>query len=251
MYYVPGQPVDQGPPSLRTAVTTIHRDPGWWHKLLVGGLVWLTGIGTFFVEGYQIESLDNTRNGFPVPLPPWRAWGVKAIQGMFSLVIDFFYFVFPLLVGMLLWGCGTILLVTFASGIALRPVAFGIAVIVVLWLAVAWFVGVSPVAKQFFVNEGLPNDALSSKVVRSALAASSRGLYFRARIHSIPPYLVAVGLFATAWYARAWGTLPALALLWLALAALLYARLITIQLFQAAAQQIERRRWEARRAARS
>jgi hypothetical protein len=251
MYYSSGQPVNQGPPSLRTALATIHRDRVWWLKMLIGGLVWLTGLGALLVEGYQIESLDNTRNGFPTPLPHWNDWGTKAIQGVFSLVIDFFYFVFPLLVGGLLWGCGAIMLAVLGGADAFRYIGIGVGVLVLFWLAAMWLAGVSPVAKQIFVGEGLPRDALSSKVLRIVLAAPARSIYFRARLQSVPIYVLALTVLAAAWYSQRWGIWPALLLLWLGLAALLYARLVTIQLYQAATQDLDRRRLQARRAARA
>jgi hypothetical protein len=251
MYYLPGQPVDGGAPSLRTALATIHRDRGWWHKMLVGGLLWITVLGSIMVEGYSLESLDNTRNGFPTPLPRWHDWGTKAVQGIFGVVIDFFYFVFPLLAGGVLWGCTTIMLVTFGAEVALRYVGLSIGIVVVVWIAVMWLAGVSPVAKQMFVNEGLPRDALSSKVLRTVTAAPARGMYLRARLHSAPLYVLAVAILAMAWYSQRWGVWAALLLLWLGLAALLYARLVTIQLYQAATKELERRRFQARRAART
>ncbi len=76
-------------------------------------------------------------------------------------------------------------------------------------------------------------------------------MYLRARLHSIPPYVLAVVMLAMAWYSQRWGAWAALLLLWLGLAALLYARLVTIQLYQAATKELERRRFQARRAART
>ena len=249
--YFPGQSADQGPPSLRTALATIHRDREWWRKVLIGGLVALTGVGILFVEGYGIESTDNTRQGYPTPLPRWRDWSIKAIQGAFGLIIDFLYFVFPVLFGGLLWGCSAIAVTVFGGAGLLRFVAFGVLGIVLGWLVVMWLLGVSPVAKQFYVNEGIPQDALSRKVFRTVFAAPARGLYLRARLHSAPLYVVSLAILWGASYSQRWGTWLALLLLWLGLSALLYARLITIQLYQAATQQIERRRWEARRTARA
>jgi len=251
MYFVPGQPVDQGPPSLPTALATVRRDAGWWHKLLVGGLLGLSGIGVIMVEGYTVESLDNTRNGFPTPLPLWRDWSLKAIQGLFGLIIDFFYFMFPILLGGLLWGCGAIGLAVFGGAAALRIMGWVIAASVLVWLATMWLLGVSVVAKQFYVSEGVPRDALSTKPIHTVLARNARSLYFRARLHSIPPYFVALVLLFAAWYSQRWGTWPALFLLWLALAALLGARLVAIQLYAAATQQLDRQRLQQRRAARA
>jgi hypothetical protein len=251
MYFVPGQPADQGPPSLRTALATVRRDTAWWHKLLVGGLLALSGIGLIMVEGYAVESLDNTRNGFPTPLPRWRDWSLKAIQGLFGLIIDFFYFVFPVLLGGLVWGCGAIGLAVFGGAATLRIVGWVVVVLVLVWIAAMWLLGVSVVAKQFYVSEGVPRDALSAKPIRTVLDSNARSLYFRARLHSLPPYFVALVLLLAAWYSQRWGTWPTLFFLWIALAALLGARLVAIQLYGAATQQLDRQRLQQRRAARA
>jgi len=251
MYFVPGQAADQGPPSLRTALATVRRDAGWWHKLLIGGLLVSTGVGLVMVEGYAIESLDNTRNGFATPLPRWRDWSLKAIQGMFGLIIDFFYFVFPVLLGGLVWGCGAVALAVLGGASALRIVGWVIVVGVVVWLVAMWLLGVSPVAKQVYVAEGVPRESLGGKPIRTVLEANARGLYARARLHSVPPYLVACALLAAAWYAQRWSGWLALVFVWIGLAALLGARLITIQLYGAATQQLDQQRLQQRRAART
>lgn len=251
MYFVPGQPADHHPPSLRTALATVRRDAAWWHKLLVGGLLALSGIGMVMVEGYAIESLDNSRNGFATPLPLWRDWSSKAIQGLFGLIIDFFYFVFPLLVGGLLWGCGAIGLAVFGGAAALRIMSWGVGAGVLVWLAAMWLLGVSVIAKQFYVNEGVPRDALSDKPLRTVLAPNARSLYFRARLHSIPPYAVVLILLFAAWHSQRWSGWLALFLLGISLAALLGARLVAIQLYGAATQQLDRQRLQQRRAARA
>jgi hypothetical protein len=235
---------------LRTALATVRRDPGWWHKLLVGGLLASTGIGLIMVEGYAIESLDNTRNGFATPLPRWRDWSLKAIQGMFGLIIDFFYFLFPILLGGLLLGCGAIGLALFGGAPALRIVGWVIGGGVVVWLVAMWLLGVSPVAKQVYVAEGVPRESLGGKPIRTVLEANARGLYARARLHSVPPYLVACALLVAAWYAQRWSGWLALVIVWIGLAALLGARLVTIQLYGAATQQLDRQRTQQRRAAR-
>jgi len=236
-------------PSLRKAAATLHRDPAWWRKILIGGALWLSVVGYPFVEGYQLESIDNTRNGYPVPLPRWNDLSAKAIQGIFALVIDFFYFVFPLLLGTLLLGCSVFALsLAFPSRGVIRVVGAVVAVGMVLWIVVMWLLSVSPVGKRLLAGEGLPGQALSRKVFQSAWEPPARRIYLRARLHSIPPYLGALGLFIAAWWAADRSIWVGLVGLWLALAALLYARLLVVQLYDAAAHEIQRQRYEAFRA---
>src|SRR5215210_7295314 len=94
--------------NLRAAVATIHNDRLWWRKILIGGALTLTIVGYPWAEGWVIESLDNTRKGFPTPLPLWREWSVRYISGLFAVLIDFVFFLLPVLaVGLLLF-CGAV-----------------------------------------------------------------------------------------------------------------------------------------------
>ena len=234
-------------PALRTAIATIHRDRAWWRKMLVGGALWMTLVGYPIVEGYQIESIDNTKSGYPTPLPRWDDLGSKAVQGIFGLLIDFFYFVFPLLIGLLLLLCGAIgLTLTDTTGL-LQAVGATIGGLALLWLLLVWLLGVSMIGKRLFISEGQPNQALSSKAARMALSAEARDVYLRARLQSAPVYLAPLALLVAPWL-RNWPWWLTLVLLWLGLSALLYARLVTVQLYDAAAREIERRRFEAFRA---
>lgn len=235
--------------SLKKAVATIHQDREWWRKILLGGALWLTVVGYPVVEGYQIESIDNTKNGYPTPLPRWSDLGTKMVQGIFGLLIDFFYFIFPLLAsGMVLLCSALALSLTGETGDLLRLVGQAIGLIVLLWLLLVWMLGVSPIGKRLFVGEGQPNQALSSKVIRGALSQEARGVYLRARLQSLPLYLMPLTLLTAAWLSADRGWWLALLLLWLGLSALLYARLATVQLYDLAAREIERRRFEAFRA---
>lgn len=235
--------------SLRKAIATIHQDRAWWHKVLVGGALWLTIVGYPIVEGYQIESIDNTKNGYPTPLPRWNDPGTKAVQGLFGLLIDFFYFIFPLLTGLLLLLCSALTLsLTGAAGGLLTFTGEVIGLLLLLWLVLVWSISVSPVGKRLFVGEGQPNQALSSKVARITLGAEARAIYFQARLQSLPVYALAIVILSAAWLSAdrlGWLALP---LLWLGLSALHYARLVAVQLYDAAAREVERRRFEAFRA---
>lgn len=236
-------------PALRTALATVHRDREWWWKMLIGGALWLTVIGYPIVEGYQIESIENTKNGFPTPLPRWNDPGTKAVQGIFALVIDFFYFAFPLLIGGGVLLCGALGLSMTSSGpAALRVIVGATSVGVAGWWVAAWALSVSPIGKRLLVDEGQPNQALSSKVVRLALAPEGRASYFTARALSLPLYLVPLGALAAAWQVINWSGWLALLLVWVGLAALLDVRLVVVQLYAAAAREEQQRRFEALRA---
>ena len=65
----------------------------------------LTLVGYPWAAGLVVESLDNTRKGFPTPLPPWRDWFNRYIIGLFAALIDFIYFLLPLLAAGLLLFC--------------------------------------------------------------------------------------------------------------------------------------------------
>jgi hypothetical protein len=236
-------------PSLKTALSIIHRDRQWWLKILIGGGLWLTLVGYPIVEGYQIESIENTSNGYPTPLPRWNEPGTKAVQGLFVFVIDFFFFLFPVLFGGLLLMCS-------ALGLSLAGIAeeglqiFGTSLLVLLlgWLAGVWLTSISPIGKRLYISEGQPGPALSTKPLKLALEREARAVYFQARLQSVPVYLVPAALLVATFQSIEWSGWLSLLLMWLSLSALLYARLVVIQLYDAAAREIQRRRFEAFRA---
>ena len=217
--------------------------------MLIGGGLWLTVVGYPIVEGYQIESIENTNNGYPTPLPRWNDLVSKAVQGLFAFVIDFFFFLFPLLFGGLLLLCS-------ALGLSLAGIAeaglqiFGTSLSVLLlgWLAGVWLSSISPISKRLYVSEGQPGPALSAKPLKLALEREARAVYFQARLQSLPVYVVAVALLVATIQSVNWSGWLSLFLLWLSLSALLYARLVVVQLYDAAAREIQRRRFEAFRA---
>src|SRR3712207_2995963 len=97
-------------PNLRVALKIIHSDREWWRKILTGGALWLTLVCWPLVEGHQLESIENSQRGFPTPLPRWADFGTKGLVGFFAIIIDFFYFVLPVLSGGILLFCGTVTL---------------------------------------------------------------------------------------------------------------------------------------------
>ncbi|HEX6291993.1 MAG TPA: DUF4013 domain-containing protein [Herpetosiphonaceae bacterium] len=233
-------------PSLKTALSTIHRDRQWWRKVLLGGALSLTVVGYPLVEGYQLESIENTQNGYPTPLPRWNELGTKAVQGIFAFVIDFFFFVFPVLFGGMLLLCSTLALSLAGLGGAGLQIfgTFG-GVLLIGWFGFAWLSSVSPIGKRLYVSDGQPTQALSTKPLRLALDPEARAVYLQARLQSLPVYLVPLALLLVTIQSTGWSGWLTLLLLWLCLSALLYARLVTVQLYDAAARDIQRRRFEA------
>lgn len=229
---------------LTIAVRTIHADRDWWWKLLIGGALWLSIVGWPAVEGFQVESLDNSSRGFPGPLPRWDRLGDKTVTGVFALLIDFFYFVFPVLLGGMVFFCGAL----FTSLSGNSQATFVIAVLALggaaTYTLAAWLSGASPVGKQRYVLEGELEKALSSRLIGELIRPPSRHVYLQARLRSVPVYLLALGLICLAvWLASVSGPF-ALVVGWLALSTLLYARLVTIQLYLASTRAVQRRRFD-------
>ena len=110
-----------------------------------------------------------------------------------------------------------------------------IGVIILLYELIMFTLGVAPVGRLIYVEEGRAEDALSIRPVRVALRPGARGMYMRARLRSLPVYLPALLLAATLWavahsaFPGAW--IVALLLVWLSASALLYAHLVVVQLY--------------------
>src|SRR5262245_44913405 len=213
--------------SLRAALANIHNDRLWWRKVLIGGALMLTIVGYPWATGLVIESLDNTLKGFPSPLPPWRDWFNRYIIGLFAALIDFIYFVLPLLAtGLLLFCVAVLFLVSGGTAGWLAPFI----ALALLYELVMFAIGVAPVGRLGYVEEGLAEDALSSRPLRAALRPGARRLYAVARLRSLPAYVPALLLAAAVWgvgrSGLPWAWAVALLLLWLTASAILYAHLV-------------------------
>jgi hypothetical protein len=220
--------------NLRNALANIHRDPFWWRKILIGGALMLTVFGYPLAAGLVAESLDNTRKGFPTPLPPWREWFSRYLIGLFAVLIDILFFGMPIFGTGLVFLCvGTLLLTSTTLAAAWLP-AVGLAAIGLYELA-AFLASVSPVGRLIYVESGRPEEALGMRTARAALRPGARGIYARARLRSLPAYLpfmlLALATWLVGWPLR---IIP----LWLALSALLYAHLAIAQLYAAAESDV-------------
>jgi hypothetical protein len=194
-----------------------------------------------------MESLDNSRRGYPTPLPPWSDPSLRWLTGLFCLLIDFAFFVLPLLIGAMLLVCASLgLALAGPAGAAwTAPVLVGLLLCAGLVSAALFLVGASPVGRLLFAHEGRVEEAISAAPLRRATHPARRGLFWRARLASLPAYLPAL-LLAGGTLALTARAFPGQALFvavgaWLALAALVYAHLVVVQLYVAAERAAERR----------
>lgn len=233
--------------SLRAAAATVQRDPSWWQKCLLYGAAALSGFGLPLAAGFVMESFDNSRRGFPVPLPPWGDFSLRWLAGLLVLLIDFAFFVLPLLLGGMLLICGSVAMLLAGNN---NPAAMQIVLGVLgtgagLLLGGLFLGSTAPVARLRFAREGRIEEALSVDTVRWALAPAQRELLLRARLASLPAYGPALLLGAiTFTLSRLVFPAQLLALLaggWLTLAALVYAHLVVVQLYVTAERELQRR----------
>src|SRR5262245_3294653 len=144
--------------NLRTALANTHNDRLWWRTVLIGGALMLTIVGYPWAAGLVVESLDNARKGFPTPLPPLRESFNRYIIGLFATLIDFIYFVLPLLaVGLVLFCIAVAFLVSGGAAGWLAPIA----ALALLYELAMFAIGVAPVGRLIYVEEGLAEESLS------------------------------------------------------------------------------------------
>ncbi len=225
---------------LRAALATVHRDPAWWRTVLLGGALTLTLVGYPLVVGLVMESLDNSRRGFPTPLPRWSDWGTRYLVGLLALVIDFAFFIMPILLVSLVTFCiGALAATSSTTHPQILTGIFVLAGILVSGMLLLLFLSsVSPVARLIYAREGRIEDALGWLPLRQTLRGPQRGAFWRARMASLAAYVPMVGILALLlalsplrFPGQAVG-MPLLA--WLAASALFYAHLVVVQLYVAA-----------------
>lgn len=231
--------------NLRTALSNIHSDPYWWRKILIGGALMGTLVGYPFGAGLMMESLDNSRKGYPTPLPPWIDLSTRYVIGLFAVLIDFLFFVVPLFVTAILFFCMAIF-VTISGTASLVYWSISVGGGLLLAFEVFMFVAsVAPVGRLIYVDEGGPEKAMSSESLREALRAGARRVYARARLISLPAYLPWLALTGMLWWmvqaTFPWAWLLTLILLWLWFSALLYAHLVVAQIYAGAERELRER----------
>jgi hypothetical protein len=217
------------------AVRGVHSDPGWWRKVGVGGALMLTVLGYPWADGFLMQSVENSKRGFPTPLPPWHDWSVRYVMGVLGLLVDVTFFGLPLLLGGLVLFCagvGTLTVGLGGAGLGLLAVFAGL---VGLYMAAVFALGLSPIARLLYAEDGRIEEALGARPLRLATDRPTRGAFGRARLASLPaylPFLLLAGLtLALARQPGVAGALLTVLAAWLMLAALFYGRLIAMQLY--------------------
>jgi hypothetical protein len=166
-------------------------------------------------------------------------------MGMFAWIIDFLFYVMPLMIAGVLFFC-----VAFSAVLSNSPGLAGqlfavLGAILALYLAFVFLSSVSMVGRLIYVQDASPEHAMSMRSLREALRPGARAVYFKARLTSLPAYLPAVALGGLT-FLVANLTIPGILaivplLIWLTLSALIYAHLIVVQIYVAAERELERR----------
>jgi hypothetical protein len=241
----------RGGGGLRLAIATLHADPLWLPKILLHGLLGLSLIGAPLAAGWVMESMDNSRKGYPTPLPPWSDWTARYLIGIFVLLIDFSFFLLPLMVLGMLTLCLSVGLI--GSGLInsalLSPAISLIIGLAGLCAAGSFASGVAPIGRLRYAEEGRIEQALGLDTLRPALRAPGRAIFLAARLRSLPAYLpflaLGGGTFLLAQRSFSGQVLVVGLASWLSISALIYAHLIVVQLYVAAEREMQRRMMEA------
>ncbi len=227
---------------LRNALKTIHSDKNWWHAISIGGLCSLTVFGYPIAAGLIPEHMENTRKGFASPLPPFIDWTTRWLLGLFAALIDFLYYLMPLMVAVLVFFCASLLMLSQGS-----TEVQTILVIVFLggmgsWWLLMFLSGVSAVGRLIYVDDSGFERSLTGFPLREALRKGARGYYFKARIASLPLYIapiICALLLPPALDLGGWiGWIGGIVVTWLFFSSLLYAHVATMLIYHAVDQDL-------------
>ena len=220
---------------LRRALRTIHADKRWWHAIGLGGLCSLTLFGHPLAAGLVVEHMDNTRKGYASPLPPFYDWTTRWLMGLFAVLVDFVYFVMPLMLMGLLFFCGGLTMLMARSDEGQFGILGVIGGALIAWWLFVFLTGVSAVGRLVYLDDSGPERALTSFPLREALRPYARRYYAKARIHSLPlyiaPLLCAALVPLVLRLDSVWGVTAALVLIWLLFSSLVYAHIGTMLIY--------------------
>ena len=220
---------------LRRALRTIHADKRWWHAIGLGGLFSMTLFGHPLAAGLVVEHMDNTRKGYASPLPPFYDWTTRWLMGLFAVLVDFVYFVMPLMVTGLLFFCGglTLLMARTDEG------EFGILSIfagaLIAWWVFVFLSGISAIGRLVYVDDGGPERALTGFPLRESLRRGAWRFYGRARVASLPLYIAPVVCAAAIPFVLRLDSIVGIAIAvvlgWLCSSSLVYAHIGTMLIY--------------------
>src|SRR4051812_33509193 len=162
--------------TLRSALSTIHRDPHWWRTVLIGGALMATVVGYPWVAGLEIESLENTRKGFATPLPRWSDWANRYVIGLLATLIDIMFFVLPVFGFGLLFLCGGGILAISGIQWTIWLVPAGLMALLLCPLAV-FALGIAPGGRLVYAGAGKIEDGFSGRPPREARRPAGRAVY--------------------------------------------------------------------------
>jgi hypothetical protein len=227
---------------LRKALSIVHSDKEWWKAIGISGLCGITIVGYPIAAGLVVEHMENTRKGFASPLPPFIDWTTRWLMGLFALLIDFLFYMMPLMIAVVIFFCGGLTLVMRSSEAGQGVLVWSFVAGLGGWWLLMFLTGVSAVGRLVYLDDSGPERALTGFSLREALRKGARGRYLRARLASLPLYILPVALFAfipMALDLGGWGgRIAALALFWLFMSSLTYVHVVTMLVYYQVDQEL-------------
>jgi hypothetical protein len=72
----------------------VFDDPNWISKVIIGGVLGITGILYPSLVGYLVDTARNVRDGVPQPMPQWgEDFGGRWVRGLSLSVLGLVYFI--------------------------------------------------------------------------------------------------------------------------------------------------------------
>ena len=227
---------------LRESLRVVHADKRWWRAVAVAGLYGMTLFGYPIGAGFIISHLENTRKGYATPLPPLVDWTTRWLMGLFAVLIEFVFYVLPTMVTALLFFCGGLTLVMQRADESQASVLWLFGLGLGLWWLVMFLSGVSAIGRLVYVDDSGAERCLSGYPLREAFRHEAWKYYAKARIYSLPLYLLpVVCILCMPWILDQGGFfawVSGITVMWLFFSSLFYAHLVTMQIYHRADQQL-------------
>ena len=117
-------------PIFEEVFTVLIRQPDFWLKVLIGGLLSFVPIVNFFAFGYLYRFSLKVRHTGQLSLPEWHDWAGLFADGLKFAVVWLSYWVLPLLLAFVVssvfggLGLGALSYLLFSSVFLIAPVLF-------------------------------------------------------------------------------------------------------------------------------